>query len=166
MHSLTETTIRSSFVNASRKTVKDMALPESFEQMTEADWATLDFYGWRDPKFARRAYVVVPTLEGGVVSVALTQTEATPNSRAMCNWCRDVRLPNDVVLWAAKRAGAAGRRGATVGILACLDFECSHNVRKDPPLPYDGYDMGAARMRRIEQLTLRTLGFVESVTAE
>ena len=166
MQSLTETFIRSSFVNASRKTVKDMTLPETFEQMTEADWAELDMFGWRDPKFTRRAYIVVPNLDGDPVGIALTQAESSPRSRAMCNWCRDVRLPNEVVFWAAKRAGSAGRRGATIGTLACLDFQCSRNVRKDPPLPYDGYDMAAARVRRIDELRLRTLGFADDVLAE
>lgn len=166
MQSLTETLIRSSFVNASRKTVKDMTLPESFERMSEADWAELDYYGWRDPKFANRGYIVVPAPDGGLIGAALSQTESSPRSRAMCNWCRDVRLPNDVVFWAAKRAGSAGRRGASVGTLACLDFECSRNVRKDPPLPYDGYDLAAARERRIGELASRVSGFVTDLLSD
>lgn len=103
MQPLTDSFIRSSFVNASRKEVKDMTLTEGFEALTDADWAKLDFYGWRDPKFARRTYVVLPRLDGEPVGIMLKQAEASPRSRAMCNWCQDVRLPNDVVFWSAKR---------------------------------------------------------------
>jgi hypothetical protein len=38
------------------------------------------------------------------------------------------------------------------------------NVRNDPPRPYDGYDMAAARIRRIDDLRLRVAGFVAGVT--
>ena len=166
MQLLTETLIRSSFVNASRKAVKDMTLPDSFGDLTDADWAELEYFGWRDPKFAHRGYIVVPQADGTLIGIALTQTESSPRSRAMCNWCRDVRLPNDVVFWAAKRAGSAGRRGATVGTLACIDFQCSHNARKDPPLPYEGYDLTAARERRIVELASRARGFASDVLSE
>jgi hypothetical protein len=165
MQSLSETFIRASFLHASRKAVADMSLPESFSDMTEADWSESDFLGWRDPTFIRRAYVIVPRLDGDPVGIALTQAEASPRSRAMCNWCRDVRLPNEVVFWAAKRTGSAGRRGATIGTLACQDFQCSQNVRKDPPLPYDGYDMAAARVRRLDELRLKVASFAEDLIA-
>ncbi|GAA1316332.1 FBP domain-containing protein [Leucobacter albus] len=161
MHPLTESFIRSSFVNASRRETKELSLPDHFETLSEADWAALDYYGWRDPKFARRAYAVLPLLDGDPVGVCFTQAEATPRSRAMCNWCRDVRLPNDVVFWAAKRAGAAGRRGDTVGILLCRDFECSKNVRNDPPPAYEGYDVAAARAERIDTLRLKAASFAD-----
>ncbi|WP_024357227.1 FBP domain-containing protein [Leucobacter chironomi] len=161
MQPLTEAFIRSSFINASRREVTEMGLLESFDTLTETAWHELDFLGWRDPKFARRAYVVLPRLDADPVGVALTQTEAMPRSRAMCNWCRDVRLPNDVAFWSAKRVGPAGRKGSTVGTLICRDFECSRNVRNDPPPAYEGYDVGAARIRRIEDLQLRAAGFAE-----
>ena len=103
MQPLTDSFIRSSFVNASRKEVKDMTLTEGFEALTDADWAKLDFYGWRDPKFARRTYVVLPRLDSEPVGTVLKQAEASPRSRAMCNWHQDPRLPNDVLFWSAKR---------------------------------------------------------------
>lgn len=165
MHQLTESFIRSSFVNASRREVKEMTLPDAFGTMEEGDWERLDYLGWRDPKFARRAYVVLPRLDGDPVGVALKQAEASPRSRAMCNWCRDVRLPNEVVFWSAKRVGDAGRRGSTVGTLICRDFECSRNVRNDPPPAYEGYDVAAARVRRIDELRLKAMGFAEMLIA-
>lgn len=166
MHALTETSIRSSFANASRKEVKDMSLPAGLEGYGDEAWAALDFLGWRDPKFVRRAYVVLPRVEGEPVGIALRQAEASPRSRAMCNWCRDVRLPNEVVFWSAKRTGPAGRRGGTIGILICRDFQCSKNVRNDPPRPYDGYDTAAARERRIDDLRMRVDDFAADLLDE
>lgn len=165
MQPLTESFIRSSFINASRKEVKDMTLSDDFETLIDTQWLDLDFFGWRDPKFARRAYVLLPRLEGDPVGIVLKQAEASPRSRAMCNWCQDVRLPNDVVFWSAKRVGDAGRRGATVGTLICRDFECSRNVRNDPPPAYPGYDVAAARVKRIDDLRLKVAAFAEMLIA-
>ncbi|KIP51675.1 FBP domain-containing protein [Leucobacter komagatae] len=158
---LTDPFIRSSFINASRREVKEMKLPAGFEDLADTDWDDLDFLGWRDPKFARRAYVVLPQLFGDPVGVTLVQAEASPRARAMCNWCQDVRLPNEVVFWSAKRAGDAGRRGNTVGVLVCREFQCSENVRKDPPPAYEGYDVAGARERRIDSLRLKVAGFAD-----
>lgn len=166
MRPLTDASIFASFINTSRKEMKDMTLPGFLETMTEADWHDLDFLGWRHTKFPRRAYVVLPRLDGDPVGIALKQAEASPRFRAMCNWCRDVRLPNDVVFWSAKRVGSAGRRGNTVGTLICRDFECSRNVRNDPPPAYDGYDVAAARVRRIDELQLKTAAFAETLMVD
>lgn len=161
MQPLTESFIRTSFINASRKEAKDMNFTDAVKALVNDDWAELDFLGWRDPKFPKRAYVVLPRLDGDPMGVLLKQAEASPRSRAMCNWCRDVRLPNDVAFWSAKRVGDAGRRGNTVGTLICHSFECSKNVRNDPPPAYDGFDVAAARVRRIEELQLKVADFAD-----
>jgi hypothetical protein len=161
MHALTEGTVRASFVNTTRKEVSDLSLPRSF---AELDWDRLDLLGWRDPKLGRRAYVVVPTGDG-VVGIVLRQADASPSARAQCSWCQDVRLPNDVVLYTAKRAGAAGRKGDTVGVLVCESFQCSENVRRTPPEAYLGYDVEAARQQRIRTLRDRAAGFAAAVLA-
>ncbi len=160
MLALTEKTVRSAFVNASRKEVSDITLPAWFD---EARWDDLDYLGWRDPRIGRRAYVVLPRLEGDPVGVLLRRAEAAPRSRAQCSWCQDVTLPNAVVFYSAKRAGASGRNGNTVGVLICEDFECSRNVRRNPPLAYEGYDLAAARHRRIDDLRLRVAGFATAI---
>lgn len=157
---ISEKTIRSSFVNASRREANDLHLPEWF---ADAAWEDLDYLGWHDAKITRRSYVVAPGLDGEVVGVLLTASDGAPRSRALCSWCRDVRLPNGVVTFGAKRAGAAGRRGDSVATLACGDFECSRNVRNDPPLPYEGFDVVAARAERIDVLRLRVAGFADVV---
>jgi hypothetical protein len=160
---VTDQLIRASLVNASRKEISDLTLPADF---ADRDWDRLDYFGWRDPKFARRAYVVVP-IDGpsGLehVGVLLKQAETDPRSRAQCSWCQDVRLPNDVVIFGARRTGHAGRNGNTVGILICSNFECSVNVRRLPPVAYLGFDVEAARELRILELRERAQAFAISV---
>ena len=156
---LTESAIRGAFVNASRKEVSDLTLPADFESL---DWDRLDYLGWRDRKLARRSYVAVP-FEGSVAAILLAPAEATPRARAQCSWCQDVTLPNDVMFYGARRAGAAGRNGDTVGTLVCANFECSANVRKLPPLAYIGFDAEAARVLRIEVLRERAAAFAAAV---
>lgn len=160
---ITDQLIRASFVNATRKEINDLALPPDF---AERDGDRLDYLGWRDPKFAKRAYVVVPVDQAsGVehVGVILKQADADPRSRAQCSWCQDVRLPNDVVIFGARRSGHAGRNGNTVGILICSNFECSVNVRRLPPVAYLGFDVEAAREQRIFELRERAQAFATSV---
>ena len=152
---LTDTMVRSSFVNASKKEISDLSLPADFDQL---DWDRLDFLGWRDPKFTRRAYVIVPIADGHI-GIMLTSAEATPAKRAQCSWCQDVSLPNDVLFYSARRAGAAGRRGNSVGTLICADFECPANVRRDPRVAYLGFDVEAARQSRMAALVEHATGF-------
>lgn len=157
-----ETGIRESFVNASRKEVSDLSLPTGFATL---DWNRLDYLGWRDRRIARRAYVVIP-VEDELIGVMLKQSEAAPRTRAQCSWCQDVQLPNDVVFYAARRAGAPGRKGDTVGTLVCSDFECSANVRKLPPLAYVGFDAAAAREERIVSLRSRAAAFAADIAKD
>jgi len=159
MLAVTESTIRASFVNASKKEVSDMSLPESFDSI---DFERLDYLGWRDRKIARRAYIAVPT-DDGLVCVMLKQAEAAMRQRAQCSWCQDVTLPNDVALFTARRAGAAGRNGNVIGTLVCANFECSSNVRKLPPMAYIGFDAEAARIDRMLTLQIRATDFVAGV---
>lgn len=162
MFSLDETTIRGSFVNASRKEISDLTLPFGFDEL---HWDRLDYLGWRDRRSARRAYIIVP-VDGQPVGVLLKQAEASPRTRAQCSWCQDIHLPNDVQLYSARLAGAAGRKGDAIGSLICADFECSANVRKLPPMAYIGFDAEAAREDRILVLRERAAAFARSVLRE
>ena len=157
---ITQMSLRTSFVNASRKEVSDLTLPAEFDTL---DWNQLDYLGWRDPKLGKRAYAIVPTLDGDLSGILFRQAEASPRSRAQCSWCQDVKLPNDVVFYNAKRSGKAGRNGDTIGTLICENFQCSRNVRMTPPLAYEGYDVEAARLQRIEDLQLRAASFAAEV---
>lgn len=155
---LDDRTIRASFVNVTKKELADLVMPD----LASLAWEKLDYLGWRDPKLAKRAYIVVP-LADGPVGIVLKQAEASPRSRAQCSWCQDIQLPNDVVLYGARRSGAAGRNGNTVGTLICSNFECSTNVRRLPPSAYIGFDTGAARDKRIETLRIRSSDFATGI---
>ncbi|CAN5195410.1 FBP domain-containing protein [soil metagenome] len=161
MLALDQKTIRASFVNASKKEVSDLTFAPDFAAL---DWDRLDYLGWRDPKIGKRAYIVVP-LDDGPVGIILKQADATPRTRAQCSWCQDVQLPNDVVMFVAKRAGAAGRNGNTVGTLICDEFQCSANVRKSLPMAYLGFDVEAARQERIVSLRERSANFAIGIVA-
>ncbi|WP_434969433.1 FBP domain-containing protein [Microbacterium sp. bgisy207] len=159
MRPLTDAQIRASLLNASRSERKNLTLPTD---IVDTQWDRLDYLGFRDPKLARIAYVVID-LDDEPVGILLRQTDARPLSRPQCSWCNDVQLPNDVVMFAARRTGEAGRRGDSVGILVCENFECSVNVRKLPPSAYLGFDREAARDRRIEALRANVAEFARSV---
>lgn len=158
MLSVDEKTLRAAFTNATRKELTELTLPD----LTEISWDKLDYLGWRDRRLTKRAYIVVP-VDGGLLGVVLKQAEANPRSRAQCSWCQDIHLPNDVVLFSAKRSGAGGRVGNSVGILICSEFECSANVRKAAPMAYVGFDAEAARLERIAVLRERAATFALEV---
>jgi len=159
---LNQQSIRASFVNATRRELSDLTLPAA---LADRDWTRLDYLGWRDPKYARRAYLVAPT-DYGLVGVVLTQAEVKSATRAQCSLCQDVTLPNDVVFYGARRAGSAGRSGNALGSLICSEFECSANVRKLPPMAYIGFDVEAARQHRMTTLRERVANFAAAVRAE
>jgi hypothetical protein len=154
-----EKDIRTSLVNASLRERNNLSLPPDFGAIP---WDRLDYLGWRDPKFPGIGYVVAE-IDDAPVGILLRQAEGRLRTRPQCSWCEDVQLPNDVVLFSAKRAGAAGRNGNTIGTLVCADFECSANVRKRPPVAYIGFDVEVARQRRIESLRERVGSFVRDV---
>lgn len=159
MRPIDERAIRASFINASRKEVSSLSLPPAF---AELDFDRIDYLGWSDQKFARRAYVVTE-VDGTLAGALLQRAEQRVLTRAQCSWCEDVTLRNDVQFFSARKAGAAGRNGNTIGTLACAGFGCSHNVRRLPPLAYEGYDREAARDLRILKLQENVVGFVRAV---
>jgi hypothetical protein len=156
---LTEKEIRASLINVSLKERSTLTLPEDF---ADRRWADLDYLGWRDRKIPNIGYVVVG-LDGAPTGLLLRQAETKPRSRAQCSWCEDVHLPNEVVFFGAKRTGQAGRNGNTVATLVCSNFECSANVRKRPPVAYVGFDVEAAREKRIIALGEHVRSFVRDV---
>lgn len=156
MRPIDERAIRASFLNASRREVSDLVLPAGF---ADIDFDRLDVLGWADPKAPRRAYVV--TWRGDEpIGAILQRAEQRLPARAQCSWCEDVALRNDVQFFAARKAGAAGRRGDTVGTLVCADFGCSRTVRLLPPLAYEGYDRELAREMRILRLQENVVAFL------
>ena len=159
MRSFTEKQIRTSFVNSTLRERKELVLPE---QLGTLDWASLDYLGWPDRKIPSLGYVFAE-IDDELVGIVLKKSGGLTRSRPLCNWCEDVRLPNDVVFFGARRAGPAGRNGNTLGTLVCAGFECSANVRVLPPVAYEGFDREAARVQRIEALRLNVYAFVSAV---
>lgn len=159
MRPFTEQQILSSFINASHKERQGITPPPNLADLA---WDNLDYLGWRDRKSPNLGFVVVH-LDGEPTGVLLRQADAATRSRPQCSWCEDVTLPNDVVIFAAKRSGQAGRNGNTIGTLLCANFECSANVRKLPPMAYLGYDVEAARVQRIASLGERVRAFVTDI---
>ena len=150
---------RQSFINASRKEVSDLTLPAGFADL---DFDRLDYLGWVDPKLPRRSYVVA-WVDDVATGVILQRAEQRVIARAQCSWCEDVTLRNDVQLYAARKAGPAGRKGDTIGTLVCTEFGCSKNVRVLPPLAYDGYDRELGRELRILKLQEHVSAFIAAV---
>lgn len=164
MNPLTENQLRSCFVNASRREAQQATLPD----LATLRWDRLDYLGWRDRKAPLSAYVVVE-LDDEPVGVLLRSGDAVKGQRrrAVCAWCEDVVETEDVSLYVARRGGAVGRRGDTIGTLICTEFRCSQNVRRTPTRAEAGSDSESVRAeiveRRVAGLRERSQRFVAEV---
>lgn len=150
MKPLTENEIRASFVNASKREAGQAALPD----LSGLDWERLDYLGWRDSKRPLGyAVVLVDDEPRGIILRAAPPPTALAGRRrsAICAWCEDPLETQDVSLWVAKRSGAEGRKGDTVGTLICTEFVCSANVRRKPTFAELGSNDPDAREQFIER---------------
>ena len=163
MNPLTEQQIRTSFVNCSRREAAQLTLPMD---LADLRWDHLDYLGWIDRRAPLRAYVVL-TVEETLVGVTLRSPDVVASRRrAVCVWCEDVNATNDASMYVARRSGAAGRRGDTIGTLICTNFECSRNVRRTPTIVEAGLDPAGLVQRRIEGLRARSRRFAREVLRE
>lgn len=162
MEPLTADEIRTSFVNSSRSRVKAMSLPAGFADLP---WSDLDYLGWRDPKAPARAYLVVRR-EGGITGIALsTAASGAPRKgTGLCDLCHTAHPVTDVALFVARRAGAAGKAGNTVGTYMCADLACSLYLRglRELELPQSETASPSERVRRLDD---RLESFVRRVLA-
>ncbi|MFF3611827.1 FBP domain-containing protein [Streptomyces sp. NPDC002580] len=127
MRSLTEQDIRGSFVNCSRGEAKRLATPRD---LGERPWDDLDFLGWRDPGAPDRAYLVSEGAQGLVgVTLRLPSARRGLLHRSLCSLCLTTHPGSGVSLMTARKAGAAGREGNSVGVYICADLACSLYVR-------------------------------------
>ncbi len=162
MQPLSVEEIRRSFVNSSKSLVKAMTLPPRF---AELPWDSLDYLGWRDPKAPNRGYLVVRRNDG-VTGIALN-TQATGKPRrgtGLCDLCNTAHHVTDVALFAARRAGSAGREGNTVGMYICADLACSLYLRGLRELDVPQGETAPPEVRA-ERLNSRLEGFVNRVLA-
>ena len=137
MEPLTERQIRSSLINASRSESAALALPAwlpggSAGAAQHREWADLDYLGWRDPKAPLRGYLIVWRDEAPL-GLMLRAADSVMSRRisAMCLLCQSTHSADLISLFTARRAGAAGRKGDTVGTYICADLNCSGAIR-DP----------------------------------
>ncbi|MFI0213031.1 FBP domain-containing protein [Streptomyces lydicus] len=123
-----EKAIRASFVNCSKGEASRINLPVG---LGDLPWEGLDFLGWRDPGAPDRGYLVAPRGDG-FVGVTLRVPQGVRRSftkTTVCSVCVTGHPGSGVSLLAARRAGAAGRQGNTVGAYFCADLACSLYVR-------------------------------------
>ncbi|WP_328773368.1 FBP domain-containing protein [Streptomyces sp. NBC_00286] len=127
MRPLTEQDIRTSFINCSKGEAKRLSIPRD---LAERPWPDLDFLGWRDPGAPDRSYLVTER-EDRLVGVTLRFPSSQRGflHRSMCSLCMTTHPGNGVSLMTARKAGAAGREGNSVGVYMCADLACSLYVR-------------------------------------
>lgn len=127
MMPVTEPAVRSSFINCTKGEAKRIGVPKD---LAERRWADLDFLGWRDPAAAHRAYLVAESDAGLVGLVLRVATRTGLARRSMCSLCLTTHTGDGVALMSARKAGAAGRSGDSVGAYLCSDLACSLHLRR------------------------------------
>jgi hypothetical protein len=135
MEPLTERQIRSSLINATRSEAAALALPPWSPLAAPSagprrTWAELEFLGWRDPKAPQRGYLVTWRQEAPVgVILRAADSAMSRRIKAMCLLCQSTHSADLISLFTARRAGARGRNGDTVGTYICADLDCSNAIR-------------------------------------
>jgi hypothetical protein len=161
---LSEEEIRRSFVNCSKGEAQRLAVPR---ELAGTDWENLDFLGWHDPGAPERAYLVAER-DGDLTGVALRAAPAGKRSftsRTMCSLCLTTRTAGGVALMTARRAGAAGRQGNSVGQYLCTDLACSLYARGlRPPAAGADLDETLSPEDKIARLLLNLDTFLTQIT--
>jgi len=131
MRPLTETEIRSAFVNCTKGEAKRVNVPRDLIQLA---WDDLDFLGWRDPQAPERACLVAE-VDGKLVGVALRCPGPNPLQKRsnICSFCLTSHT-GGVTLMVASRVGKAGQQGNSVGTYLCTDLACSLYIRGKKPV--------------------------------
>ncbi|MFC9127949.1 FBP domain-containing protein [Streptomyces sp. NPDC057099] len=164
MKPLTEQDIRTSFINCSKGEAKRLAVPRD---LGERPWDDLDFLGWRDPGAPDRSYLVTER-EGRLVGVTMRFQPARRGSlqRSMCSLCLTTHPRGGVSLMTARKAGAAGREGNSVGVYMCTDLACSLYVRgKKVPESGSRLEESLTLAEQIERTTDGLAAFLDKVHA-
>lgn len=82
---------------------------------------------------------------------------------AMCLLCQTAQSADAVSLFTARRTGAAGRNGNTVGTYMCADLGCAERVRTEIPPWLHDRNPDEVVIERSAELRQRVLGFLRSV---
>jgi hypothetical protein len=164
MRSLTEQDIRNSFINCSKGEAKRLAIPRDLD---ERPWDDLDFLGWRDPGAPDRSYLVTERADALVgVTLRFPSSQRGFLHRSMCSLCLTTHPGNGVSLMTARKAGAAGREGNSVGVYMCADLACSLYVRgKKAPEPGGRFEESLTVQEQIARTVGHLSAFLEKVYA-
>jgi hypothetical protein len=158
MRQLNEHEIREAFANAGEDELRLLTLSPDFLLI---DWDHLDFLAWRDPHTRGRGYLIAQHGDDPV-GVVLRAAEGTSRAHsALCNICHTLQPADQVTLFSARKAGAAGRHGDTVGTYICADLSCHENVRLAAPLAPN--EVRGSVDARIDGTRQRAEAFVERV---
>jgi hypothetical protein len=154
---VSEAELRKSFVNCSKGEAQRINPPR---RLAALPWPELDFLGWRDPGAPDRGYLLADyhdELVGLSLRVA-TNVRRSLTKTTVCSICLTAHLGSGVSLFAAPKAGAAGRQGNTVGTYICADLACPLYVR-GKKIP----DFGPRfeESLTLEEQVARTLGNLE-----
>ncbi len=162
MRALIESDVVGCFVNAEPEELRLLALPHDFLLI---DWDYLDFFAWRDPDNRTRGYVVAE-LDRELTGVAVRSADLGWTRSGMCNICHALQPGNQVALFSARRTGAAGTRGDSIGTYMCADLSCHENVRLAHPLAPNEIRSDGQVDVRIDGTRRRMEGFVARVVGE
>ena len=155
MKPLTESDIRSSFVNATSSEVDQIPMPGLHDML----WDDREYLGWRDHSAPQRGYIV-SWINDRPVGIQVRTTGTTKRAIAgMCSLCHTPQPMTQVSLFSAPKAGPAGENGDTLGTYICDDLACSLIIRIAPP-HLNPPDLLA---RKAEGLLERVRGFTTNV---
>lgn len=163
MKPIDERDIRLSFVNCSKGEAKRLKIPAGLDDLP---WPNLDFLGWRDPGAPERAYLVAEH-DDRLVGIALRAASAGARgftARSICSLCLTTRTGGGVVLMSARRTGAAGRGGNSVGQYLCSDLACSLYIRGRKQSAGGAVDESLSREQKIARARSNLDAFLARVT--
>jgi hypothetical protein len=168
MEPISDAEIRRSFINCSKGEANRVKLPADF---AETPWADLDFFGWIDPSAPLRAGVAVPGPDGPRTLLLRRADRSGASGSAsrssMCQVCLTSHASGGVSLFTAARAGAAGRKGNSLGEYLCSDLACSLYLRgkRQPRMRLVKYEETLSLDERIERAMTKLDGFVRRVAS-
>jgi hypothetical protein len=168
MEPISEAEIRRSFINCSKGEASRVKLPAD---LAGAPWADLDFFGWIDPSSPQRAGIAVPGPEGLRTLLLRRADRAGATGGAarssMCQVCLTSHASGGVSLFTAARAGAAGRKGNSLGEYLCSDLACSLYLRgkRQPRARLVKYEETLTVDEKIDRALIKLDGFVTRVAA-
>jgi hypothetical protein len=158
MRALTESEIRTSFINCSKGEAKRLPVPRD---LAERPWDDLEFLGWRDLGAPERAYLVAEH-DGRLIGVALRLTATHRGMRrSMCSLCLTTHTGDGVALMTARRPRSDGD---SIGGYFCTDLACSLHLRaRRKQASDDHYEEALTLEEKIDRTTGKLAAFLDQL---